>query len=213
MRANFIRLASYALILFFLGCGSKGPLAKNDVESVLREAGIEHVSTVEQLPQDEGSVTLIVDSDARSTSFSGCVRKRTDIEVVRSDSGWATHSMSDHVQLALSACRATVASRYVLVDGSYTDERVDESLVYLKSLIGGSVATNYVFGSPSLKQAVGNIDLADISGVLIRDGYVEFQFMSKALAPQLLGVRVLVEHGRLKAIYLNGDNGASVVDP
>jgi len=188
-------------------------LTKEQVNKILAEEKIGRVSSVEQQPQDDGTVSLLVASNLRETSFAGCVADRTDIEVVRSGEGWIVNSMSDLVQLSLVSCDKARNARFAYISGNYSDEKVGRAAGYLKDLISGSLGAELISGSHELKEAVKDVRLDEVHWVFIKGDDIEFQVLSDALAPRLLGIRFSIEDGRLKRVHLNDDNSIEVVQP
>lgn len=211
-----------ALILLMLGtllCGcahsavTNSPVDENDVKIMLAAENIRQVHQVEQCPQDDGSVVLLVTSNLRRTGFQGCVADRADIEVVRSSGGWVVNSMSDGVKLSLSPCRTSGEMRFVEFSGKYSDPEISQSVMYFRQLVAGSIPARLISGSQELKNVLPELKVDDLISMSFRNGDTEFQVLSRQIAPRLLGIQFRAEKGRLTQVGLTDSNAVEVALP
>ena len=218
MNAQSIRLTVFVIMfVIFSGCASgldsQEVLTKAQVEKVIAQEKIERVSGFEQQPQDDGSVILLVTGNLRETDFGGCLSDHTDIEVRWMGQEPVVSSMSDSVQLSLSHCNTADRASFLFVNGSYDDQALAVAVRYLRMLLAGTLSSMSISGSQELKNALKKVAMNDVSSISVNDGSVEFQVLSRALAPRLLGVRFSIQGQRLKNITLNADNSIEVVHP
>lgn len=217
MSIQFLKSAAILIVLMsFSGCASSVEmqtlLSKDQVKRILAEEKIKRVTNVEQQPQDDGTVSLLVDSNLRETSFSGCLFDRIDLEVVQSGGKWVVNSMSEHAQLLLVSCDKARDAPSVYISGDYSDEKVGKAVSYLKDMLSGSLTTELILSSQELQDAVKDVGLDDVHSMLIEGNDIEFQVLSKALVPRLLGIRFSIEGGQLKGVSLNDENSIEVTE-
>jgi hypothetical protein len=121
--------------------------------------------------------------------------------------------MSEIVRLSFTSCDKANKAKFAYVGGDHSDEKVVRSVGYLKELVSGSLAPALISGSLELKDVVKEVGLDDVHWVFIKNDGVEFQVLSRAIAPRLLGIRFSIEGGQLKRVHLNDDNNVEVVEP
>ncbi len=205
-------------LIAFAGCTTgmavQQPLSKAEIERILVQEKIERGASVEQQPQDDGTVGLLVTSNRRDTSFAGCMVDRADIELTRSDQAWSISSKNDFVEVALVSCDEAEDTGFASVEGDFSVEQLDQAVRYLRQLLAGSLSPEMISAeSTELRTAVESVDLHELQSVFMHEnGDIEFQVVSSAISPRLLGIRISVAKGQLKQVYLNADNSIEVVE-
>lgn len=207
---------SYAATAFAMaggllcGCAhgaGKATLAESEVSALLAGEEIAEVRNVEQLPQEDGSVTLLVTGKLRATGFGGCAATRSDLDIERSEGRWVVKSMSEHERLSLAPCSKAGDAVFANLSGNYSDSEFSAAVGHLRRLVAGSIEPRLISGSAELKDALIDLRLDDLTAILTRTPGVEFQFLSKRISPRLLGVRIVLDDGRLKHVQLvDGDS-------
>lgn len=218
MKAIVMGVAFVAALIPLPGCASnltmKEALRSSELERILIKEGIEHVSSVEQQAQDDGTVILLVASNRRKTGFSGCIVDQTDIELRRSEQDWVVNSRSDVSLISLVPCSEAGNTGFASIEGNVSPEDLDQSVRYLRRLLRGSLSPNLISGSSELEGSIKSVDIHDLQSVFVHEnGDIEFQIVSKAILPRLLGVRVSMKGGHLERIHLNADNSVEIVTP
>lgn len=207
--------ALLAALMSLPGCASNVivQLSKSELERVLIEEKIEHVSSVEQQGQDDGTVILLVTSNRRETGSLGCMVDRADIELRWSELGWVVDSRSDVSLMSLIPCGEAGNTGFASVEGNVSPERLDQSVRYLRQLLRGSLSPELISGSSELKDSINSVDVYELQSVFVHeDGDIEFQIVSKAILPRLLGVRLSIKDGHLERAQLNADNSVEIVN-
>ena len=204
-------------LMAFAGCTTGmavQPLSKAEVERIIIQEKIERVSNIEQQPQDDGTVGLLVTGNLRETSFAGCMADRVDIELIRSGQGWSISSKNTFAEVALVPCKEAENTGFASVDGDFSAGQLDQAAHYLRQLLAGSIPPEMVSSESSeLRDAVKFVDLHEVQSVFRHEnGGVEFQIVSSAISPRLLGIRLSIAKGQLERVSLNADNSIEVVE-
>lgn len=205
-------------ILPIPGCSSGSTVArslsKEQVAKILAAEGIGQIAIVEQQPQSDGTIALLVESNRRATAFGGCLADRSDLEVVlNSGGGWVVSSISRQIELSLFGCEKANTVSAAHVSGHYSEDKVGRAVSYFNKMISGALQDEMLIGPTELKCAAKDVRLGDVQGIIIQGDDVEFQVVSESLLPRLLGIRFSFDNERLEAVYLNDTNSIEVVEP
>ena len=142
------------------------PLNEAEIKKILIQEELKADSRVEQQPQDDGTVSLLVTSNIRETTFAGCLAERADLELMRSAQGWSVSSRSDTSKVALVPCVEAGDTGFASIESDFPPKHLDQSVRHLRQLIEGSLTPNLVFGSSELKEAVKSVDLHEVQAPL-----------------------------------------------